>query len=199
MSGKNVPVSIRLPTTPDELELVQRWVVADLRKPGRYMRLKGIVPLLDRPEQARFEADLARDARQISDDELCTLLELDWRAQLTAVWLIGLDKRSRFRAKLEKILTRDEIAPDRACFLAFVRFGESADADILVAYLESGSPTVARRASTREFAFDALTVLDDQLGTGHSRVFSGPVPRPIAHECCRCTGPGVRASDQPAA
>ncbi|MGX1810506.1 DUF6000 family protein [Nocardia sp. NPDC055321] len=162
---------MRLPTTPDELALVRRWVVSDVHRPGRYMRLRNIQPLLDKPEQARFETGLALDAWQITDGELHTLLELDWRAQLTAAWLIGLDRRTRFRHTLERLLTCGVIAPDRALFLAFARFGEPADADTLVDYLQNRTPVVARRVVTKEFAFDALTALDDQLGTNYSAQF----------------------------
>ncbi|MFI6867343.1 DUF6000 family protein [Nocardia sp. NPDC050406] len=166
-------MSIRLPTTPEELALVRRWVVSDLGgKTGRYLKLKGVGPLRDRPERSRFEASLAQDARRITDEELCDLLGLEWRARLTAVWLIGLDRRTQFRHKLAELLVNDDgIYLDWGYFFAFARFGEPTDADILVAYMKNQSSIVTRRAHTKPFALDAVRALDEQLGTDHSAEF----------------------------
>lgn len=135
------------------------------------MKLKGLRALHDIRERDRFEAGLARDAREISDDELHSLLELEWRARITAVWLIGLDRRTQFRDKLAELLFSDGIFPDWAHFFALARFGELADAKVLVDYMENESPLLSRRAYTKAYAFDALCALDDRLGTVHSRQF----------------------------
>ena len=48
--------------------------------------------------------DIGRDAWQITDYELSTLLDSDWRARLTATWLIALDRRAQFRDRIGALL-----------------------------------------------------------------------------------------------
>jgi hypothetical protein len=84
-----------MPKTPDELALVRRYVVWSEHPGGqRYVNLLGTNPLReDEPDRDAFIAALAEDARQISDNDLTRLLEFEWRARLTASWLIGLDQK----------------------------------------------------------------------------------------------------------
>lgn len=73
------------------------------------MKLLDLNPLRDRPDRDQLEAGLARDAREITDADLCKLLQLDWRPRLTAAWLIALDRRTRFRDQLAELLFADEV------------------------------------------------------------------------------------------
>ncbi|MFD4430941.1 DUF6000 family protein [Nocardia sp. NPDC058497] len=163
-------MAFRDPTTQEDRALVQRWVIGDFGRPGRYMKLLGLNPLRDRPDRDQLEAGLARDAREITDAELRKLLELDWRPRLTAAWLIALDRRIRFREELAELLLGDEVvhAGFGYCF-AFARFGTAADADILVEYLNGDIPGVHRHSRTP--AVHALLTIDDRLGTGHAARF----------------------------
>ncbi|MEV6361878.1 DUF6000 family protein [Nocardia asteroides] len=83
---------------------MQRWVIGDVVRPGRYTTLRGLNLLRDRPYREQLEAGLAADARQITDAELSLLLELNWRPRLTAAWLIALDRRTEFRDELAELL-----------------------------------------------------------------------------------------------
>jgi hypothetical protein len=105
----------RMPKAPDKLALVRRYVVWSERSGGqRYMDLMGTNPLReDEPEHDAFTAALAEDARQISDADLSSLLEFEWRSRLTAAWLIGLGQRTQFRQALGH-LTRHARATSRS-------------------------------------------------------------------------------------
>ncbi|WP_051797131.1 DUF6000 family protein [Catenuloplanes japonicus] len=110
---------------------------------ARYMTLlHGNLLRLDPPERARFGAALGDEARTVPDDDLVALLRTgDWRESLTAAWLIALDRRVQFRDRLAGLLLASErtFAGQGYC-LAFARFGEPVDADVLVAYLERYLP-----------------------------------------------------------
>ncbi|MFE6923128.1 DUF6000 family protein [Nocardia sp. NPDC057663] len=163
-------MGFRNPTTQEDRALVQRWVVSDFDRPGRYMKLLGLNPLRDRPDRDRLEAGLARDAREITDADLRKLLELDWRPRLTAAWLIALDGRTRFRDELAELLIADEVvhAGYGYCF-AFTCFGTATDADVLVEYLNGDIPGVHRHSRTP--AVHALLTIDSRLGTAHAARF----------------------------
>ncbi|MGS2808519.1 DUF6000 family protein [Nocardia sp. MW-W600-9] len=164
-------MSFRMPTTPADQALVQRWVVTD-SFPGRYRKLLGMHPVHEMPNRDEFEVGLARDAQQITDAELHTLLELDWRPRLTAAWLIALDRRTRFREQLAELLLADEVvhAGWGYCF-ALARFGAAVDAEVLVEYLDQDL-CGARRIS-RTPAVHALLTLDRRLGTEYAARFVG--------------------------
>ncbi|SNS75869.1 DUF6000 family protein [Actinomadura mexicana] len=170
-------MSFRMPDDPESLALVRRYVVWGSGRSGtrRYMRLLGVNPLReDRPDREAFNAALAEDARQIADDDLSLLLELEWRARLTAAWLIGLDRRTWFRRRLGDLLLDSELvhAGKSYCF-ALARFGESKDADILVAYLDRYLPR-ADCHYDQLWAIGALLHLDDRFGSGHAERFLAP-------------------------
>lgn len=69
------------PEDPELWTAVRRFVDPGFPdRPGRYMKLLGGRLLdWDDPERAVFMHDLGRDARQITDRELSTLLDSDWR------------------------------------------------------------------------------------------------------------------------
>lgn len=172
---ENVYMSFRSPSTAEEQALVKRWVVWNLGGPGmrRYLRLLGVNPLGERSDRAIFEAGLARDAREISDDNLYSLLELDWRARLTAAWLIALDRRTHFRPALGELLPASEVAhAGKGYCLALARFGQLEDAEILVAYLDYYLPRT-ECPYDQDWAIGALLTLDHELGTAHAAQFLG--------------------------
>ncbi|WP_282780522.1 DUF6000 family protein [Nocardia sp. CC201C] len=164
-------MSFRLPADQPSLALIRRWVIGDCAPPGRYMRLRGANLLRDHPDRREFEASLSRDAREITDDELRTLLEFDWRPRLTASWLIGLDKRTDFRAELAELLLADELVHAGWGYcLALARFGTPADVDVLVTYLTRPAGP-AKSGYSRVPALGALCALDRTLGTAHATRF----------------------------
>ncbi|MFD0599042.1 DUF6000 family protein [Catellatospora coxensis] len=108
------------------------------------------------------------DARRVGDDELAAMLRLpDWRPRLTAAWLIGLDRRTRFRAELAELLLASQVAyAGKGYAFALARFGEPSDAEVLVAYLERYLPSGL--PYDQGYVLDSLVYLDDRLGTGHA-------------------------------
>src|SRR5262249_60536331 len=96
-------------------------------------------------ERTEFESAMGRDARQITDRELSTLLDSEWRSRLTAAWLIGLDRRTHFRDRLSEMLLDSELVyAGQGYCLALARFETGADADILCAYLDRYLPQLDR-------------------------------------------------------
>ncbi|MFF9634185.1 DUF6000 family protein [Streptomyces bacillaris] len=57
----------------------------------------------------RFTRHLLNDAAAITDEELEALLGYEWRSRLTAAWLIGVDRRERFRARIGDLLLASEV------------------------------------------------------------------------------------------
>jgi hypothetical protein len=170
-------MSFRLPHDPESRALFDRYVVWTTDRPGdqRYLRLMGINALRgDEPDHDVFMSALAEDARQISDADLAVLLELEWRARITAAWLIGLDRRDRFRQALGELLLVSELvyAGQGYCF-ALARFGQRDDAGILVAYLDR---YLSRKDCEydQDWAIGALLHLDHKLGTDHAQRFLVP-------------------------
>jgi hypothetical protein len=122
--------------------VVRRYVATGRGSVRRYLRLLGgFVFLMSDRQVVRFGRSLARDARRIADSDLEMLLESEWRCRLTAAWLIGLDRRTRFRERLGALLLESEYpyAGEGYCF-ALARFGEERDAEILTAYLDRWLP-----------------------------------------------------------
>jgi hypothetical protein len=164
---QDVDMTFRVPDDPAGLALIRRYVVwaadstsvrsrirrsvrvADPATDGaRYLRLLHANFLQEHdPSRDTFASALAEDARQISDADLGTLLEFEWRARLTAAWLIGLDQRTQFRQTLGDLLLESELvyAGQGYCF-AFSRFAQPEDADLLTAYLDRYLP--GRTATT---------------------------------------------------
>lgn len=127
----------------------------------------------DEPDHDVFIAALAEDARRISDADLTELLGFEWRARLTAAWLIGLHGRSRFRRALGDLLLASELvdAGEGYCF-ALARFGGPEDAEILAAFLDRYLPRKDCQYN-QDRAIGALLHLDAKLGTTHAQRFLG--------------------------
>ncbi|MFC7646320.1 DUF6000 family protein [Streptosporangium lutulentum] len=97
-----------------------------------------------------------------------------WRERLTAAWLIGLDRRIRFRGVLtDLLLESDLVYAGQGYSFALTRFGQSEDADVLAAYLE-------RYLSQRDCHYDqdwvlgGLLHLDEVLGMDRAADFLVP-------------------------
>ncbi|GAA0433555.1 hypothetical protein Acor_07740 [Acrocarpospora corrugata] len=169
-------MTFRLPQTDDELALVRRYVVWSQPPPGRgrYMKLRGVNPLREESDRDVFNAALAEDARRISDADLDILLGFEWRARLTAAWLIGLDVRTQFREALGELLLASELVySGQGYCLALARFGRPEDAEILTAYLDRYLPQTDCHYD-QDWAIGALLHLDAKLGTAHAQRFLGP-------------------------
>ncbi|MGH3393005.1 MAG: DUF6000 family protein [Actinomadura sp.] len=108
-------------------------------------------------------------------DRLRTLLdEFGRRSRLTAAWLIGVDRRTKFRQALADLLLESALvyAGEGYCF-ALARFGQPEDADILAAYLDRFLPRKDCHYN-QDWAIGALLHLDQKLGTTHAQRFIAP-------------------------
>ncbi|WP_246059957.1 DUF6000 family protein [Herbidospora galbida] len=165
-----------MPLPPDDemIRLVRRFVVPEWGRRKRYLKLLGGFLGLPDPEAIGFGRSLARDARRITDYDLGALLEGEWRARLTAAWLIALDRRVGFRDRLTDLLLESEVVYAGAGYcVALARFAEAEDAGVLSAYLDRYLPQVEKRYD-QEDALGALLVVDEQLGTDHAGRFLTP-------------------------
>jgi hypothetical protein len=155
---------------------IRRYVNAGpASRPGRYLKLlHGNALGISGEGRTEFELALGRDARQITDRDLNTLLDSEWRSRLTAAWLIGLDRRTQFRDRLGKMLLDSEVVfSGQGYCLALARFETSVDADILFAYLDKYLPLVDRYYD-QHWAIGALLHLDERLGSDHAHLFLAP-------------------------
>ncbi|MFE0985874.1 DUF6000 family protein [Streptomyces rochei] len=136
-------------------------------KSGRFLRPEW-------PHGERFPHHLIDDAATITDAELEALLGYEWRSRLTAAWLIGVDRRERFRERIGDLLRASEVcfSGSAYCF-ALARFGTHADAEILTAYLDHYLPRTDLRYD-QPAALGALLHLDAHLGTNHADRFTQP-------------------------
>ncbi|MFC0039441.1 DUF6000 family protein [Actinomadura rayongensis] len=160
---------------PANLDLIRRYVIASPNPgPGsRYLRLLN-GNFARKPGRAEFVRDLRRDAREISDDELTLLFEPNWRPRLTAAWLIGIGRRSAFRARLGELLLGSEVCfAGQGYCIALALFGTDKDADLLVEYLDR----YLRRPECRYdqyWAMGSLLYLDDKTGRDRAAAFLVP-------------------------
>ncbi|MFJ1775819.1 DUF6000 family protein [Streptomyces anulatus] len=137
---------------------------------------------------SHFTRHMIADAVAINDEELEALLGYEWRSRLTADWLIGVDRRERFRARIGDLLLASEVCYSGGAYcFALARFGTHADAEILTAYLDRYLPRTDLRYD-QPAALGALLRLDTQLGAHHATRFtrpdgfgtSGSTPRPTS-------------------
>ncbi|GAA2370961.1 hypothetical protein GCM10010404_27640 [Nonomuraea africana] len=168
---------MRLPIPPDLklIAVVRRYVSSGKGEVRRYLKLLGGgFMMLPEPDLVWFARSLAKDARRITDDDLELLLESEWRARLTAAWLIGLDRRTQFRERLGKMLLDSELvySGQGYCF-ALARFGEDRDATLLTAYLDRYLPRLDCHYD-QDDAIGALLHLDERRGTDHAARFLVP-------------------------
>jgi hypothetical protein len=127
------------PDDPELLAAVRRYVDSGS---ARYLKLlHGNALDMSGMDRTEFADAMGRDARQITDRELGTLLDSEWRSRLTAAWLIGLDRRTRFRDRLGELLLGSELVyAGQGYCLALARFETATHADILCAYLDKYLP-----------------------------------------------------------
>jgi hypothetical protein len=176
-----VPVE-PLPPNPDPGTATRRYVTGHPEHAGGHRRylelLHGNFTALPEEQRGPFLRAMRDDARRISDAELEFMLQpgkmIDWRARLTAAWLIGFDRRTRFRALLGELLLASELvyAGQGYCF-ALTRFGQPEDAAILAAYLDRYLPQTDRHYNQPD-ALGGLLHLDYQLGTAQAARFLSP-------------------------
>ncbi|MFE6888222.1 DUF6000 family protein [Streptomyces sp. NPDC057694] len=118
---------------PELDELRRRYVALD----RRYLRLNyGIFRLSER-ERHRLAGELAQAADAITPRELDLLLDCGWRERKTAAWLIAIADRTAFRHRLGELLLASEVCyAGHAYCITLAAFGTSADAELLVTYLD---------------------------------------------------------------
>ncbi|MFF9041024.1 DUF6000 family protein [Streptomyces sp. NPDC014892] len=166
--------------TPEEAarwNAVNRYVKprADRRSIGRYGELlSGRFLRFEGATRRRFLHPLLADASSITDADLEALLFEGWRPRLTAAWLIGVSRRTSFRARLGELLLASETvyAGLGYCF-APARFGTQEDAELLAAYLDRYLPRTDLRYD-QPVAMGALLYVDSRLGTAHAAPFTAP-------------------------
>jgi hypothetical protein len=164
------------PDDPELLAAVRRYVNAGpATQPGRYQKLlDGNALVMNSTDRTGFEHAIGHDARQVTDHELSTLLDSEWRSRLTAAWLIGLDRRTQFRDRLGATLLDSELVyAGQGYCLALARFETATDADILCAYLDKYLPQLDRYYE-QHWAIGALLHLDERLGSKHADRFLAP-------------------------
>jgi hypothetical protein len=149
---------------PELLAAIRAYVSSGPDRPGRYLKLlHGNALAMRDPGQPAFQAALGRDARQVTDRELSTLLDSEWRSRLTAAWLIGLNRRTQFRDRLAEMLLDSEVVySGQGYCLALARFETAADAGILCSYLDKYLPQLDCYYD-QHWAIGALLHLDDRL------------------------------------
>ncbi|MBB1156127.1 DUF6000 family protein [Amycolatopsis dendrobii] len=121
-------------------------------------------------ERSAFARALAADARQITDDDLREPFGYEWRAQLTAAWLAGLDRRERIG---ELLLASKLCRAGKGFCFALTRSGTQQDAQLPVDCLDRylARPDLMY---DQHWAMAAFLCLDARLGAGHASPFLGP-------------------------
>ncbi|MEV0535576.1 DUF6000 family protein [Kitasatospora sp. NPDC050463] len=98
---------------PEELgyaHVIKRYVTRKDSDHPRYPELNGSRFLRPGwPHAKRFGRHLIDDAATITDAELEALLAYEWRARLTAAWLIGIGRRDAFRQRIGGLLLDSEV------------------------------------------------------------------------------------------
>ena len=154
-AGKTLIMRVPRAEDTELMALIDRHV-----EPGQRYRqlLHGNFEGLEPPERATFLRSLVEDA--ITDHELGVLLESDWRARITAAWLIGASRRGQFRERVGELLMESRLTfAGQGYCVALAMLGTAADAEILAAYLDH----YLRQPSLRydqEWAFAALQHID---------------------------------------
>ncbi|MFF4412865.1 DUF6000 family protein [Streptosporangium sp. NPDC001559] len=161
-------------------EVVERYAVAaPEHETARYLDLlHGNFVNLAGWERTRFLRSLGHDAQQVTDADLERMLQRGefsgWRERLAAAWLIGLDRRTRFREVLaDLLLESDLVYAGQGYSFAITRFGQPEDADILIAYLERYLPQRDCHYD-QDWVLGGLLHLDETLGTDHAQGFLTP-------------------------
>ena len=172
------------PPIPDPADgTIRRYVIAPSDQgSARYLDLlHGRIVRPDAHANAPVVHALRQDARRVSDEELVFLLQPgglpNWRPRLVAGYLIGLDRRTRFRQTVGELLLGSEVcfSGQGFCF-ALAAFGDHPDAEILTAYLDRYLPALDLRYD-QHWALGALRYVDLRLGTSHADRYLGPGDR----------------------
>ncbi|QIG44563.1 hypothetical protein G5V58_18825 [Nocardioides anomalus] len=161
---------------------VARYVVPE----RRYLRLLHGA-FLDDADADAFVQALRSDAARVSDDELDLLLGHEWRARLTAAWLVAADRRAAYVDPLGGHLLRDEstYAGQGYC-VALAAVGGAPARGHLLAYLER-LRSLSDVRSDREWALAALLVADRRDGSTDAGPFvtgdgrAEPLGERVAH------------------
>ncbi|MFJ7956586.1 DUF6000 family protein [Streptomyces sp. NPDC096319] len=166
---------VRDPRDSGHGDVVERYVIARGEGRPRYLRLLGgrFLQPGQQPDHD-FVRRIVEDAAAVTDGELDALLAYEWRSRFTAAWLIGVDRRDRFRERLGELLLASEVcyAGGAYCF-ALARLGTRADAELLVAYLDRYLPRTDLRYE-QPTALGSLLRLDAALGTSYAERFLTP-------------------------
>jgi hypothetical protein len=134
---------------------------------GRFLRFEGAT-------RRRFLHPLLVDAASITDADLNLLLSDGWRPRLTAAWLIGISRRTSYRARIGELLLESAMSyAGRGFCFALARLGTHEDAEILTAYLDRYLPRTDLRYD-QPVAVGALLHLDSRLGTRYATPFTRP-------------------------
>ncbi|WP_371660135.1 DUF6000 family protein [Streptomyces sp. NBC_00280] len=154
----------------ERLRLIRCYVTPD----RRYLKVGGALLGMSGRDRARFMKKLGKAAGEISPRELGTLLDGGWRERKTAAWLIAVADRTEFRERLGELLLASEgpYAGQAYC-VALATFGTSADADLLVAYLDRYLPRPDLYYD-QTAALGALLLLDAKAGSDRTARFLAP-------------------------
>lgn len=152
------------------LKLTRRYVTPD----RRYLKLGGALLGMSGHDRGKFIRKLGTAAGEISSRELGMLLDRGWRERGTAAWLIAVAGRTEFRERLGELLlaSAGPYAGQSYC-VALATFGTSADADLLVAYLDRYLPRPDLYYD-QTAALGALLLLDAKAGTDRTARFLAP-------------------------
>ncbi|WP_228644529.1 DUF6000 family protein [Microtetraspora sp. AC03309] len=117
---------------------------------------------------------LAEIHSRYDPEHLASRSIIEWRSRLTAAWLIGIDRRTRFRSRLHAMLLDSELvySGQGYCF-AFARLADEPAAASLVAYLDRYLPDPTCYYN-QDWAMGALLHLDERLRTDHAARFLAP-------------------------
>ncbi len=91
-------------------DVIDRYVTPGEGNIKRYLKLlHGNFAALNASERATFLRLLVEAAEQITDHELAVLFQSEWRSRITAAWLIGVNRRSQFRAHMGELLLESRL------------------------------------------------------------------------------------------
>lgn len=141
---------------------------------GRYLKLlNGGFLYRGGPWRRRwFLWRLRVDSRRISDADLRALLSSDWRARLTAAWLIAASGREQFVGELGALFTQSAVVfSGQGYAIALAAIGGTDSADQLDRYLSEWLPRTECRYD-QDWAMGALAYLDSVTGTTRATRFT---------------------------
>jgi hypothetical protein len=150
-------------------------VLVDQYVKPHYLRLiHGNFLSMTQPDRGHFLHSMLTSARQITDDEIQSLLRFGWREQITGAFLAGMGRRSQFRDRIGELLL-DSVSgyAGHGYTFALASFGSGDDAEILELYLEHWLAQTDCQYD-QPWAIGALLHLDLELGTDYAGRFLGP-------------------------